>query len=173
MFAAGEYIHYGSSGLCRIDAVTKLDLSGADGKKLYYRLIPLSDQGSTIYTPVDNQKVSMRRVLTKEEAESLIEELPAIGELHVEDERQREQTYKKALSSADCKDWVRMIKTLYGRRRIRLEQGKKTTATEDRYFKAGREMLHQEIALAVGIRSEDVEDFISHKLEQASMDLPV
>ena len=167
MFSAGEYIHYGSSGLCKVDAVTRLNVSGADQNRMYYRLIPLSDKGSTIYTPVDNQKVTMRRALTREEAEGLISELPRINELLVEDEKQREQIYKKALASADCREWVRMIKTLYGRRRVRMEQGKKTTATEEHYYNAGRERLNQEIALAVGIGKDEVDDYIAEKLENA------
>ncbi len=168
MFATGEFIHYGNSGLCRVDAVTTLNVSGADKGRMYYRLIPLADKGSTIYTPVDNQKVAMRRALTKEEAEGLIKEFPEISELNVEDEKQREQIYKKALSSADCREWVSMIKTLYLRRRLRIEQGKKTTATEDRYYNAGRERLDQEIALAVGIDKEEVEGYITDKLEEAA-----
>lgn len=166
MFRAGEYIYYGTSGLCRVDAVTKLNISGADQNRTYYCLIPLEDKGSTIYTPVDNQKVAMRRAMTREQAERLIRELPAIETLSAADEKQRERFYKQALSSPDCREWVRMIKTLRSRKSVRMAQGKKMTATETRYYQAGRERLFQEIALAVGIRKEDVDDYITDRLEE-------
>ena len=78
MFKPGEYIHYGSSGLCRVEEITKLNVSGADKDRLYYRLSPMEGQGGVIYTPVDNQKVQMRRVLSTEEAKQLIDSIPDI-----------------------------------------------------------------------------------------------
>ena len=40
MFEPGELIYYGTGGLCVVEEVTKLDISGADRERLYYRLSP-------------------------------------------------------------------------------------------------------------------------------------
>ena len=71
MFKTGDYIHYSTNGLCRVEEVTTLDFDGADRSRLYYRLVPVEGKGSTIFTPVDNPKVSMRLAMTREEAEEL------------------------------------------------------------------------------------------------------
>ena len=166
MFEPGDYIHYSSSGLCRVEEITTLNMSGADQKRLYYRLVPLEGHGSTIYTPVDNQKVPMRRALSMEEASRLIDELPGIDLISIHDEKKREQAYKDALASADCKDWVGLIKTLYGRRNQRLKEGKKVTATEEKYYQAALGRLNAEIALAMGIEKNEVEAFINKRVSR-------
>ena len=38
MFEKGEYIIYGRSGICKIEDITHLSISGIDQQKLYYVL---------------------------------------------------------------------------------------------------------------------------------------
>ena len=68
MFEKGEYIVYGRSGICRIEDITHLDIAGADRKKLYYVLAPLSSGSSRIYFPVDKENAHARRLITEQEA---------------------------------------------------------------------------------------------------------
>ena len=56
MFQPGELVVYGSTGVCRVEEVTRPNLSGADRERLYYRLKPLQQDG-VIYTPVENRCV--------------------------------------------------------------------------------------------------------------------
>ena len=166
MFNTGDYIHYSSSGLCCVEEITKLNMNGADQERLYYRLQPLDTRKGIIYTPVDNKKVIMRKALTRDEANQLITQIPDLEELPDGTDKEREQTYKNALHSADCADWVRVIKTVYTRREKRIRSGKKAAASEERYFNSAVEMLHQELALAVGIDVNEVEDYITRQVEQ-------
>lgn len=166
MFKTGDYIHYSSSGLCCVEDITKLEIPGADSSRLYYRLQPLDSRKGTIYTPVDNQKVAMRRALSRSEAEELIDRIPDIEVLTAATDKEQEQSYKNALHSVDCVQWVRVIKTLYQRRQNRVQGGKKPTASEERYFKNAVEMLHEELAQAVGIEPEEVEAFIAQRVER-------
>ena len=165
MFKPGEYIHYGSSGLCRVEEITKLNVSGADKDRLYYRLSPLEGQGGVIYTPVDNQKVQMRRVLSTEEAKQLIDSIPDIQELWISEEKQREQNYKQALKSPDCRCWIQIIKTLYLRKQSRMAQGRKITATDEKYLKSAENRLYSELALALGQDKSDMEQYITMRIK--------
>ena len=38
MFEQGEYIVYGSTGVCKVEKVTTMDMDGVPGDKLYYIL---------------------------------------------------------------------------------------------------------------------------------------
>ena len=87
MFSVGEYIVYGTTGVCRIESVGPMQMSGVSKEKLYYTLAPLYSKGSKVFIPVDNDKVIMRPVLTKEEAQALVEEIPKIELLWVADEK--------------------------------------------------------------------------------------
>ena len=75
MFTEGQLVIYGGEGVCRIAAVGPSSLSGTDKTKLYYTLTPLTRSG-TVLTPVDT-KVLMRPILSRQEAEDLIAQLPA------------------------------------------------------------------------------------------------
>ena len=66
MFEIGEYIVYGVKGVCRIEDITHIDISGADKDRLYYVLAPVGDGSGRIYAPTDNQKITMRKVISRE-----------------------------------------------------------------------------------------------------------
>lgn len=169
MFKPGEYIHHGSSGLCRVEEVTKLNVSGADKDRQYYRLTPMEGQGGVIFTPVDNQKVQMRRAMNSEEAQALIDSIPEIQELWIAEEKQREQNYKQALKSPDCKCWIQIIKTLYLRKQSRLAQGRKITATDEKYLKSAENRLYSELALALGKKKDEMEAYITERIKALEM----
>lgn len=86
MFEIGEYIVYGVKGVCRIEDITHIDISGADKDRLYYVLAPVGDGSGRIYAPTDNQKITMRKVISREEADQLIEDMPKIEQLWVPDD---------------------------------------------------------------------------------------
>ena len=74
MFQAGELVVYGSTGVCRVEDFAGLDGPGEDRGKRYYLLKPLWQDG-VIYAPMDSEKVPMRPVISRTEAEALIDEL--------------------------------------------------------------------------------------------------
>ena len=71
MFQIGDYIVYGTSGVCRVEKIGPVDLPDVSKDKLYYTLSPVRNPGGHIYTPVDNQRVVMRPILTEDETEQL------------------------------------------------------------------------------------------------------
>lgn len=164
MFEIGDYIIYGSQNVCKVEAIGPMEMGGKKTERLYYTLRPIYINGSTVYTPVDNTKVILRPVLTKEEAMRLIEEIPSLEQIDVTDEKGREQIYKEALLSCDCRELVRIIKTLYLRRQSRIEDGKKVTAVDERYFKQAEDALYGELAVAMQMKREEVEDYITEHL---------
>ena len=84
MFGIGEYVVYGMNGVCEVEAVGPMNMSGVDCEKEYYTLTPLYTKGSKVYTPVNNQKIVMRKVVDKDEAYELIDEMTTIEEIQEE-----------------------------------------------------------------------------------------
>ena len=165
MYKVGELIHHANRGLCKVADVTRMKTSGNGEEKEYYKLIPLDSAGDTVFTPVDNPKVQMRRALTREDADHLIGEMQSIDPLRLEDEKKLETICRGALASIDCRDWVGLIKALYLRRTQRVNEGKKVTASEERCFQSATGRLHTELALAIGIQPERVEEYIAGRLQ--------
>ena len=160
MFQVNDYIIYGESGVCLIADITIPPISGVDKSKNYYVLHPYYSAGKTIYTPVDNDKVSMRKILTKLEAEELINRIPSIETIWIENEKFREEIYKKAMRTYACEAWVKIIKTLYLRKEERKAGGKVVTATDERYYRTAESYLYGELSLSLGIPLEEVKGFV-------------
>ena len=165
MFEVGEYIVYGCKGVCLIEEITHIDSPGSNKDRLYYVLAPYGDGKGKIYAPTDNEKVTMRKVITKTEAEQLIKEMPSIEELWVTDEKMRELKYKEALKTCDYRAWISIIKTLYCRKQQRIAQGKKITSLDERYLKAAENELYSELSLTLGIPKNEMERYINERLE--------
>lgn len=167
MFEVGEFVVYGSKGVCRIVDISHIDISGADKDRLYYVLSPIGDKNAKIYAPTDNLKITMRKVISKEEADKLILELPEIELLWVPDDKQREAKYKEVMRTCDYRAWVSIVKTLYLRKKERTAQGKKITALDERYMKVAENELYGELSLTLGIPREEMEDYIKDKIKNA------
>ena len=77
MFQAGDLLVYGSTGVCRVLSIDRRQerVGSIRQERLYYQLKPIY-QGGLIYTPVDNDKVSMRPIISRQE-----EQAKAVGEM--------------------------------------------------------------------------------------------
>lgn len=166
MFHKGEKIIYGSKGVFEVMDITTIQTEGVPGDRLYYVLRPLNVSDSRTYTPVDNDRVVMRPLISRPEAEHLIDEIPEIEELNVPSEKQREQTYKDCIRTANCREYIRIIKTLNHRKIARLNRGKKITATDERYLKQAEDALFSEFSVLFSVPQEDMPQFISDRLHE-------
>ena len=72
MFKIGDYVAHYKEGVCEVVNIGKIDMGSSD--KEYYTLKPVYDAGGTVYTPVDNKRDQIRKLITKEEAEPYINE---------------------------------------------------------------------------------------------------
>ncbi len=166
MFQKGQYVNYGKHGVCLVEDITHMDIPGVDKNKLYYVLSKVYTKGNKIYTAVDNEKVKMREILSKHEAQQLILEIPNIEKLEVANDKSRNEKYKNAMTTCDCREWIKVIKSLYSRKQECIANGKKVAVSDERFFREAEDQLYGELALSLGIGKEDVEQFICTKVEE-------
>ncbi len=164
MFEKGEYVVYGTKGVCQVEDITHVDMPGADKDRLYYVLCPVHNTSGKIFSPVDNSKIVMRKVITEQEAKELIAQIPSIEELWIADEKARENAYKEAMKSCNYKDWVGVIKTLYIRKQSRIAQGKKVTALDEKYLHLVESELYDELSIALHIPASQMEQHIKNQI---------
>lgn len=169
MFQKGDYIVYGSSGVCEVEEIGPMNMSGIAKEKLYYTLSPVYSSGSRIYTPIDNDKIAMRNILSREEALELIDNIPKIEPLWVNDEKKREELYSQKMKTCSFVEWIKIIKTLYLRRKSRIEGGKKLASVDERYLKMAEDSLYGELAIALEMKKEEVEPFITNHINASAV----
>lgn len=165
MFAPGDYIIYSGEGVCRVESIGPLDMSGANRSKEYYTLQPVYREGK-IFIPVDTN-VFMRPVISHNEAEELIRHIPEIrGEIYENRNlRMLNEYYQSLLQTHNCEDMLELIKAVYAKQRENESAGKKPGLVDERYMKRAEDILHGELAVALNIAKEDVPRYIANVLE--------
>lgn len=169
MYKIGEYIIYGMNGVCRVEEIGPMVMNGTESEKEYYTLMPLYTKGSKVFTPVDNQKVVMRPIMTKTEASELIDEMRDVEPIEVVDDKRRELAYKEALKTCDCHEWIRIIYTARKRKEERQAEGKKMSACDEKYLRQAQESLYGELACSLNIDKNQVENYIEEHIVDKDM----
>lgn len=167
MFEIGEYIVYGINGICRVADIGPSPYDKTDART-FYLLIPVNNpMSSSIYTPVNNERVPMRRLMTREQIEELIAAMPAIDTLTVPVEKQRREIYRTTIGALDPKGYVKVIKTV-NRRRAELSAARKHFPMTDlEYGRLAKHLLCSECAHVMGVSEEDADAYILSSLGEA------
>ena len=167
LYQVGELILYGSTGVCKVMDVKKLEIEGEERR--YYVLKPLY-QECTISTPAENGKVFMRPVLTREEAEQLIDRIPSMRADAFETRVLRElvEHYEASLKTHDCADLVELTMSLYAKKQGMEQQKKKFGALDERFMKRAEDLLFGELSVSLGIPKEEVPRYIEARVGMAA-----
>ena len=164
MFSVGEYVIYGYEGVCKVEEVGHPALSGLDRKREYYRLTPYY-RGGTIYAPVDG-RISMRPVIAKKELESFIPTLPKLPVLEdvPTDGKLAAAYYRDILAAHNCRELLRLCKTLYAKQTALAKNRKSVNATDLRNWKTAEDMVYGEFGFVLGMPPTDVKTFLIRAL---------
>ena len=81
-------------------------------------------------------------------------------------EKLREAQYKECMKSCDCKEWIKIIKTLYLRKRARSAQGKRITSTDEKYLRMAEDYLYTELEIPLGIPKARMEAYIGERVRR-------
>lgn len=161
MFKVNDYVVYNTNGIYKVvDIRSDKDLS--DCIIEYYVLQPAFGKNMTIKTPVHNQKVLMREVITKDKLLSLLAKKPEMENVWISDNRERILNFKAALKTGECAEWLRLIKIINIEKQEKFLNGKKLQKTDAEILKAAEKNLHEEFAIALNISPGEVPSFI-HK----------
>ena len=162
MFSVGDKIVYGENGVCTVAKVAPLDHAGTSPGKLFYHLEPLIGSG-TYYTPVDSGAF-MRPVISREEAEALIDAMPSIEPAVCRDNRFNhvDAFYKELFRQHSCEALVAIVKGL----RERMNEKKTKSSRAESTMRRARDMLHGELSIALGMDISEVEPYILERISK-------
>ena len=156
----GDHVVCGNNGICTVQDITTLNISGVDKSRKYYLLKPVFLSASTVYIPVDTADQVMRKAVSREEAITFIHSIPSIPLIPLDNEKTIEKTYKEYMHQNSCEAWLMLIKTIYLRKEKRILKGCKVTAVDSRYFKQAEDFLYSELSVALDLPRGEVKDFI-------------
>ena len=169
-FDIGEYVSYGINGMCNIEDIRPMQLSQCVEKMMYYILRPESNPKSTIFVPVNNQKLvsKMRELMTKEEINAMLVRMKDRTLEWEKDVRFRTESFHEILNNGVNQDLILMIRCLHRKRQELVQLGKKLPARDSNTLKTAERLVEEEFAHVLHIKCEEVSDYIRDVLDPSA-----
>jgi len=166
MFNIGDTVLYGTTGVCKIDSTVFREIGGT--KKEYFVLRPLAHDNATVFVPCDNPVLldKMRRMLSRDEIESIINEVKASPDIWEEDDVARRELYGEIIRSGDRKRVMLLIRSLYNVRLARQAEGKRLHLSDERYLSEAERLLYDEFSAVLGLNPSEVDPYIIEQMEK-------
>jgi len=158
MYKINDYVMY-KHDVCKIKDIKENKINGT----IYYVMIPLDDDSLIIDVPTENRMGFLRDIISKKDAENLINNIPNIQPLDNIDDKNLENRYKELLNTGHHEDLIKIIKTTYIRNESRINSKKKISEKDENFFNLAEKYLYNELAIALNKSVEETKNYILEK----------
>ena len=107
----------------------------------------------------------MREILSADQIYSIIKELPDKDPVWIDDDNIRKAKYQEIIDEGDRSKIMLIIKTLYRHRLSQEEKGRRLHQADEYILNQAEKLLHNEFALVLDIKPEEVVPFIMKQIE--------
>lgn len=150
MFKIGETVVHSKIGLCDIKEITKINDTN-------YYVLNTSKEDTKIMIPVDNNKHLIRKVITKQEIEELInKKMPEMEVDCIHDFKSRVKKYDELLKSGETEKLIILLKMIYKYKK----ENKNLTVADKEIAKAAEKLLFTELAYVLNMDLNEVESYL-------------
>ena len=159
MFSIGDLVVHPMHGAGVIDDIVRERVAGTT-KEYYVFKMPMG--GLILKIPTENSHaIGIRKVISKTEADELLEEIPAIAVEHNANWNKRYQENLLRLKSGDLREVAQVIKGLMRRDTLRgLSTG------ERKMLHSAKQIMISELVLVLGSDYKSVEGQLDHAMSQ-------
>lgn len=171
MYQVGQFILYGRTGVCRVDGTISKTVPGEKPARLYYVLHPVYQNGS-IWAPVDsveNRTIFTRPVMSRDEAQALMERLPTLTAepYYNPNQSQLREYYRQQLESLSGENLALLICSIYRKKQRAKAENRKPGTVDEQAFHDAENILYGELAISLGLDREEVKGYIDKTLREA------
>ncbi|CEN78408.1 CarD family transcriptional regulator [Paraclostridium sordellii] len=159
MFNVDDYIMYGMTGVCKVVDITNEKFINGEKRK-YYVLNPIYNNDTTIKVPLDNDKIPMRKVISKGDMTSLINDIPNMEILWIDDEKKRMAQFETMLKSGQCEELIKLIKNIKFSKKYARSNDKKLYKSDKDIMKEAKRLLTEEFAIILNIYPKEANSYI-------------
>ena len=159
MFSIGDLVVHPMHGAGVIDDIVRERVAGTT-KEYYVFKMPMG--GLILKIPIENsQAIGIRKVISKAEADELLEAIPSIAVEHNANWNKRYQENLLRLKSGDLREVAQVIKGLMRRDTLRgLSTG------ERKMLHSAKQIMISELVLVLGSDYKSVEGQLDHAMSQ-------
>ncbi|MGG7057727.1 CarD family transcriptional regulator [Clostridium nigeriense] len=159
MFKKGDLVLYSAHGVCKIDDICEKTISYVT--KSYYILHPMEDNKLSISIPVDNDKVSILELLTKEEAGIILESFKDDGAEWINIDKDRSEKYNEVIKQGNRTEIAKIVNTLMKEKNSLENNGKKFHEKDKKMLLGVQNTLFSELAFLLDTTRDEIEKKVS------------
>lgn len=158
-YTKGDYVVHPGQGVCEVDGIVEHAWNGVSRQE--YELYPAVGTRMRICFPVSNE-AQLRPVVAHHEALALVAEMPTMANDGFSDSKgwAVEEHFRDGLRRGDCREALRIAKTMHDRMEEERSYGKKPKACYERIFKEARQRALVELGIALGASCDEVDSMI-------------
>ena len=168
MFKVNDIVIYGTGGVCKIVDIEEKDFMGE--KKKYFVLKPVKNENSTYFAPTDNEKIlaKMRKLLSKEEIDELIDSMPNEKANWITNDNERKEKYRSIISNGNHTELIKLIKAIFFEKKEREANGKRLTSSDERFLKDAEQVLYGEFQHVLNLNEDQLMTYIFERIENTN-----
>lgn len=155
MYKIDDFVVY-RHDVCKIKDIKENKLTG----KTYYVMTPLDDESLIIDIPTEDKMGFLRDIISKEDAEKLINYIPNIEPLSGIRDKDLVYLYKQLINTGTHENLIKIIKTTYLRNEDRLNNKRKISEKDSTYFKLAEKYLYNELSISLDMTVDEVKNYI-------------
>ena len=146
MYKVGDVIIYTLFGICKITEETERPFNGQINK--FFILEPLNNQKTKMTVPQDNPIILSRlhSLLSPEEVNTLIQEIPFIEPIWIENDNQRKRDFGEIVKSGDQTKILQLMKSIYVHSLGLKDKGRKLHVSDEQCMKDGEKLILDEFS---------------------------
>ncbi len=165
MFSKGEYVVYGTNGICLVDDIGPMRNSEEDDK-LFYILRPVNSAASVLYVPLDNPILcgKMRYVYSAGQLEEVLDNVKAHSLDWIDDRKTRINTFREMLHNGDMKTHILLVACILEKKKLLDAAGKRLSDADDHVLRSAERMVSEEFAWSLKITKQEVGGYIQNYL---------
>lgn len=165
-YAKGDYVVHPGQGVCEIGGIVEHAFNGEN--RLEYELYPAAGARMRICFPVDNED-QLRPIVARREALALVAEMPTLPDDTFSDPKgwAVEEHFMLGLRHGDCREALRIAKTMHRRMEEQRSCGKKPKACYEKIFKLARDRGLLELGVALRKSPDEVDALIEERFAAA------
>ena len=146
MYKVGDVIIYTLFGICKITEETERPFNGQLNK--FFILEPLSNQKTKMTVPQDNPIILARlhSLLSVDEVNTLIQEIPFIEPIWIDNDNQRKREFGETIKSGDQLKILQIMKSIYTHSLGLKDKGRKLHVSDEQCMKDGEKLILDEFS---------------------------
>ncbi len=163
MCQIGDKVVHINGGVFLIEEIKIMNYGFGDTNYLILKPYYIDETNKTLvlYVPEEKKDQLIRKIMSKEEAINVIEQIKSIEPIWYQDAKTRKDKFGELIRSKNIKDICVVVKSLYIKQLELRENNKSLNLIDYDYLKKLKRGIEEELAISLNIPIVDVDEYIT------------